>query len=146
MRRHALIFATFVTASLLFYPLCFLLIAIFYGWGGSAELAIPTTILTVISWAALLPFQRNSSKVTSGIWAAALTFLAVGFYAWLINVELGPDHPVLSIFGYATRAMFADDNGIVYLMFVTPLIAIASGCVNSLPRYVVCRLIRATNQ
>ena len=119
----------FVFLGALFYLICTLDIAWTHSWTwvGAAELSIPTTMLAVVGWLWPLLFESEWPLWRSALSVAGLSLAILTCYAWLINSVVGPDHPMLTIFGAGTRDMFADDAGIVYSLIEIPVMSIVSG-------------------
>jgi hypothetical protein len=58
-----------------------------------------------------------------------LSALSTGCYLFFIFL-LGPDHPLLTVFGYSATTLFREDVGIVFAGIVAPTMAVLFGIIS----------------
>lgn len=120
-----------------YFAVCAILIAWIYrsettnrpgGWLGAVELAIPTAIISFSTWLRPL-FKDRQTALWGSAWTSLWTLLLLAGYACTLNFLLGPDSPILSVFGSDCGKLFRDDMGILYCVEAVPLAAICSGLI-----------------
>ena len=129
--------AVFGLGTACYFAACALLIAWIYrsettnrpgGWLGAIELAIPTAMLAVLTWLRPL-FNDRPSPLWDALRSSLWTLLLLAGYACTLDFLLGPDSPILSVFGSDCGKLFRDDMGILYCVEAVPLAAICSGLI-----------------
>lgn len=98
-------------------------------WEASFEMAAIMTILNVLWWIKPLFLKSPISLWKTTVFISVLSAFSTGCYLSLV-FWLGPDSPMLTIFGYAAANLFREDMGAVYAIVVAPIMAILSGVIS----------------
>lgn len=97
-------------------------------WGAASEMATIMTCLSAPWWIWPLFSKRSLALLSIGGGTAILSGISTGCYIALILL-LGPDHPILTMFGSSASDLFREDVGIIFAVIIAPTMAILSGLV-----------------
>jgi len=102
-----------------------------HSWGAAIEMAAIMTTLSAPWWIWPSISRKQLSLWRIGIGTTVLSALSTGCYIFFI-FQLGPDHPLLTVFGYSATTLFREDVGIVYAGIVAPTMAVLFGIISCL--------------
>lgn len=99
-------------------------------WGAAFEISAITTVLSLVWW--LWPILHYKKRSLLAIGAGIVTVTAASLFGYTYAiVRLGPDGPLLTMWGFAARVIFAEDAWVIFAWWVVPVTAVLSGTILS---------------